>query len=166
MPKTTRNNMEPAAEVVKTTASVQDNLGVVIGALSIAVMFIVSKWQTIMAFIRNKPRPKAISKTEVETMIQYSRTSIEATIQKFPEREEIQEMIKEHDAAATVKTTLLLRDHEKSCMQCLDTRFREQAKVDQEYRKQEAEDRKEFRREMLETTRRIHERIDVLAEKK
>lgn len=158
--------MEPtAAEVVK-TATVQDNLGVVIGALSIAVMFIVSKWQTIMAFIKNKPRPKAISKTEVETMIQYSRTSIEATIQKFPEREEIQEMIKEHDAAATVKTNNLILQHEKGCMQCLDARFREKEKIDAQYRKEEIEERREFRREMLETTRRIHERIDVLAEKK
>lgn len=155
--------MEPTAEVAKTASTVQDNLGVVIGALSIAVMFVASKWQTIMAFIRNKPRPKAVSKTEVETMIQYSRTSIEATIVKLPE---IQEMIKEHDAAATVKTNNLLLQHEKSCMQCLDARFREQAKIEQEYRREEAEDRKEFRREMLETTRRIHDRIDALAEKK
>jgi len=158
--------MEPAAEVAKTASTVQYNLGVVIGALSIAAMFIASKWQTIMAFIRNKPRPKVITKTEVETMIQYSRTSIEATIKKYPERVEVENMIKEHDAAATSKTELLISKHEKSCMQCLDTRFREQAEIEREYRKQEAEDRKEFRREMLDTTRRIHERIDVLAEKK
>jgi len=158
--------MEPAAEVVKTTASVQNNLGMVIGALFIAVMFVISKWHTIIAFFKNKPLSRAVSKSEVETMIQYSRADIETAIQKFPEREEIQEMIKEHDAAATVKTTLLIRDHEKGCMQCLDARFREKEKIDAQYRKEEVEERREFRREMLETTRRIHERIDVLAEKK
>lgn len=153
--------MEPTA-----ADTLKENLGTVIGSLAIAALFIASKWQSIIAFIRNKPKTKPIGKAEVETMINYSRTSIEAVIQKYPERVEVENMIKEHDAAATSKTELLISKHEKGCMQCMDSRFREQAELEREYRRQESEDRKEFRREMLATTQRIHDRIDALAEKK
>lgn len=157
--------MEPtAAEVVKTAAEAKEyNLGVILGAGAVAVTFIASKWQTIIAFIRNKPRPTSLKKADIETMLQFSRNEIDNKFQKYPEREEVQDMIKEHDLAATTKTTLMLREHEKSCMQCLDTRLREDAKIEQEYRREEAKERTEFRKEMLETTRRIHDRIDALS---
>ena len=48
-------------------------------------------------------------------------------------------------------------------MQCLDERLRERAKIDADYRKEEVEERREFRREMLATTQRIHDRIDALS---
>ena len=155
--------MEPAAvEAVKTRA-VETNLGTIIGALGVAVMFIASKWSSIIAFIKNKPRPATLKKSDVETMIQFSRNDFENIVKKYPEREEVQDMIKEHDLAATTKTSLMISQHEKGCMQCLEERFREQTRTDAEYRKEDLEERREFRREMLETTRRIHDRIDALS---
>ena len=98
--------MEPAAvEAVKAGAS-ETNLGTIIGALGVAVLFIASKWQSIIAFIKNKPQPQVLKKSEVETMIQISQSDFKNTIRNYPEREEVQEMIKEHDLAATTKTTL------------------------------------------------------------
>lgn len=77
-------------------------------------------------------------------------------------RMEAETMIREHDENATNKTKLLIHDHENCCLNKIDQRFREHAQADMQWRSEETAERREFRREMLESTKRMHERLDAL----
>ena len=141
------------AVTVASTSSNEYTLGMVFGAIGVALTFLVQKGPAIWALLRNKPVKKVLVRSEVEAIVKSNSIG----------REDVETMIKNHDEAATVKTTLLLREHEKSCMQCMDARFREQAKIEAEWRERDYKERTEFRKEMREGNQRIHDRIDVLA---
>ena len=80
-------------------------------------------------------------------------------------REEVEEMITAHNDTATDKTKLLIHEHANCCATKIDQRFKEHALSDEAWRRQETEERREFRREMLDSTKRIHERLDKIADK-